>query len=241
MELAEAFTALASQARGSTANAAAEAIQGATLRFARMDRRCTPDLAQDCAQDVLTKLLTRFATGENPVERPGSGACAGYLRSMVANWLNDRSRETRRVQERRAQLSAEPTLIAPAEAIQDGELLEDLVWLRALLSKVADRAIADRHARHRHHLERGWRELEALVFDEVPLRDLLEVTERADAAQIRAARDAAYKRHERTRSGLAEAVGAMEREGLLTAEETTAARTAVAGLARRRRSNREDS
>lgn len=228
MELAQAFEALIGGATGPTAEAAVRAIRECALRFARADARCDRALADDCAQEIFCKLWSRFALGENPVERPGSAACAGYIRTMVQNWLHDRSRADQRASRLRDALEAKP------EADDGGESLERrAAWTRALLQKIADRAIAERPARHRHHLEQGWNEIRALVFDEVPLQRLL------DDPSV-ATRDAAYKRHERTREALQKQIEPMEAEGLLTVEEAAAAKLAIRGLARRRRSNRED-
>jgi len=111
--------------------------------------------------------------------------------------------------------------------------------LRELMTRVAARAVKMRQPRHRAHLERGWREIEALVFEGTSLRQLLlasgELSEAGDQRAFQSVRNAAYKRHERTRAALETAASAMSDDGTLGPAESELVRLAIASLARRRR------
>lgn len=239
MELIEAFEAILGGATGAPANRAVERIRECALGFARADGRGDAALAEDCAQVVVTKLWTRLSTGTNPVRRRSSDACGAYIRAMVTNWLSDVGKTEARRRDKRESIRREAGSASRDESRTASDPDPRAAWLRDLLRRVAEHAIAGRQPHQREHLERGWAELRALVFEEVPLAELLvrsgALSVGYSCAELRTARNAAYKRHERTRASLVSAVPGMESAGALTAAEATAAELAIRGLVRRNR------
>jgi len=244
LDLSEAFEALVDGATGARARDAGVAIRDHALRVARADRRCPHTDQEDCAQEVFFKLFKRLSAGDHPVEQRSREACAAYVTRMVRNWITDRWKTERRRRDGRERFEGERSA---ASAREDGEsalirdqergvAVERRAEVRELLERVAGFAIAERQPRHRPHLERGWSEIRAMVFDEVPLRALLEdagdLGSGADGGAFRRVRNAAYKRHERTRAALEASVASMLEAGRLSGREAELARLAVCRLAR---------
>jgi len=240
MELVEAFELLTVGSSGEVAKRALTTIRACALRCARGDDRCDEATAQDCAQVVLSKLWTRFALGDNPVRRAASEACAAYIQRMVRNWIHDRCATGARRREIREGIRERAQNNSAAPPPMDRESVSETVerqskQVRELLARVAEHAIAARRVQHRHHLERGWKEIRQLVFDGLPMSAVLEEPEASP--QWKSLRDAAYKRHQRAREALSAAAADLEERGLLTPADAQLAELAIAGLARRAREN----
>lgn len=244
LELHRAFAILLDGEPSDAARAAHAAVLEAAHRFARADRRCRADERDDCAQEVTFKLWKRLAMGDCPVSQPTAQACAAYMKSMVTNWVTDRLRRAKRARQGLARFVDQASLtscVGDAEsAALEREHQEDAAERRALvwsiLAQLAARAIERRAPRHRPHLVQGWREIEAIVRDGAPLDAVLELARDATRAERTRARNAAYKRHERTRSALEEALEELARAEL-GAEQVELARLAIAQLARCQRAD----
>jgi DNA-directed RNA polymerase specialized sigma24 family protein len=230
-ELHQAFAVLLEGETGPAARSALEAVRAAALRMARADGRRPAD-HDDCAQEVAFKLWKRLAMGDCPVRVVSAGACAGYVRTMVTHWLTDRQRRERARRshgERLRHESASRPESAEEQAVSHEDEAHERARasrVRALLERLARSAIERRQPRHRAHLEQGWREISAMVFEGTPLSVLL-----AGELGTRA-RDAAYKRHQRTREALEDALDALAIDGGLDGEELELGRLAIAALAR---------
>ncbi len=251
MELHEAFAVLLGEETGPSARAAHDAIRFYALRAARAQNPLSTADVEDCAQDVTFKLWKRLSIGNCPVGELSHAACAAYVRKMAANWMIDRRRrhQTRthygdqlrhQIDPQRASNDVEQRAV---EAEEERETTQRGAQAWALLDRLALHAIEHRQARHRPHLEEGWREIKAMVLESTTLEQLLEArgeVEPGHEAESRVrARNAAYKRHQRTREALEASLGALARSGVLGAGEVEIARLAISALARCQRSPSE--
>jgi DNA-directed RNA polymerase specialized sigma24 family protein len=248
LNLAEAFEVLR-EGPAEAAGDAGDAVRTHALAVARADGRCPEAEAEDCAQEVFFELYKRLSAGADPVPERHPRACAAYVARMARNWIVDRWRKEQRRRARHERLEheravavealgaaaagGESSVIGREERARDAALGAEV---RALLERVAAFAVARRQARHRPHLERGWSEIRAIVFEEASLRALLresgELSPAADERDFRRVRNAAYKRHERTRAALEEAAKAMRAQGELSSEEAELVRLAIGRLSR---------
>jgi len=237
-ELHQAFAVLLEGETGPAARAALAAVRATALRMARADGRRPAD-HDDCAQEVAFKLWKRLAMGDCPVRVVSAAACAAYVRRMVSNWLTDRQRREgarRSHGERLRHEGASGPESAEELAVSHEDGAEERARarrVRALLERLARSAIERRQPRHRGHLEQGWREITAMVFEGTPLSMLLA----GELERGTRARDAAYKRHQRTREALEDALDALAIGGELDGEELELARLALAALARCQRTD----
>lgn len=177
--------------------------------------RATASDAADIAQDVILKVMRRRQSGE---EAWSSGGHRGYLKRCAYYGVITLYRQRRKAG---TPLPEEVPEQPPEKSNELGGRL------RELIDQAASFARNQRKPRYREEFDEAWRELQAIVYDEVSLDAILAAKLNAGAdkaAQVRA-RNNAYKAHERTRTELLQAVGQ-----LLVADELT---TAEADLTRR--------
>jgi DNA-directed RNA polymerase specialized sigma24 family protein len=188
---------------------------GQFLEACARKQGATATEAEDVAQEVLIKLMRRREAGE---QNWLPGQHSGYLKTCAINAVTDLRR-------RDNDLAPLPDEVADASgsAAADDEglghvaeaLFEDA---KALFEKAAQFARAQRLPRYRAEFDESWGELKAIFYDETPLRTLLEAklgSVVSESAYLKA-RDRAYKRHERTRAALLQAVNHLRETGEFT-------------------------
>ncbi len=191
---------------------AAELLQEEMRKSARRQRPAwsTP-LRDDAVDEALYRLLARLARG--PLRTEEEGGARRYLRMVVRSALVDEERRRRRA----GPLVEAEEVPAPAPEESHDELLAEA---RALGARVLEEALR-RFPRARASLEQGFAEIVRLAEGNVTVAALLGSERGPDDLR---GRNVLYKRHERTRRRLLEALRALEATGALSDHEVWLAR-----------------
>jgi DNA-directed RNA polymerase specialized sigma24 family protein len=193
----------------------------ASFLESRATRRGAQD-AENVAQQVLSKLLTRARAGETPWSSPG--AAKAYLAKCAERAAIDEHRR----EQRHSPLPTEPPL--EQAPVLDGDE-------RALIEKVAVVARTLRSPRYRAEFDATWSQLSALAFEDADLRELLQADQPGVSdGEFNRIRESAYKRHERMRKSLLAAAHEMQRTGQLSPDDAQLALASLRVLVRCQRS-----
>jgi DNA-directed RNA polymerase specialized sigma24 family protein len=181
--------------------------------------RASDEEAEDIAQETLLKIVPKLQSGERPWDE---GNHRAYLNKCARNGVIGLRRTSAR---QRLALSEEPMHV---ESI--GDAVDELVEsARELIGTAARFARGQRKPRYLEAFDKAWGELQALVYEERPLEEILaaQLAPKADRATYLKARNNAYKSHERTRLELLEAVNRLRSSGEFTATEADVATRAL--------------
>lgn len=165
--------------------------------------------AEDVAQDVVIKLMRRRQAGEDnwlPAQHHR------YLKTCALNAVRDLRRRDKH-------LAPLPDEVVDAQIASSPEHEELGHLAKDSFDKAAQFARARRLPRYRAEFDEAWAELQAMFYDDAPLRTLLEAKLGGDTSLLAysKARDRAYKAHQRTRESLLQALNHLRESGELTA------------------------
>ena len=191
---------------------AAELLHDAMRKSAQRQRPAWPAARRDDAVDeALYRLLARLDRG--PLRTDDEAGARSYLRMVVRSALVDDERRRRR-----AGPLVQPEDVPAPEPDETYDAL--LAEARALGPRVLAEAVR-RFPRARASLEEGFAEIVRLAEGAVTVASLVGSEDVSDDLRRR---NALYKRHERTRRRLLEALRALEAEGALSEREVWLAR-----------------
>jgi hypothetical protein len=164
-----------------------------------------------------------------PVAGKSDGECRRYLSTMLVRAHIAEHRKRSRVL-----LPGDdklPVLHGPSATLDpnppNSEAAEDYIdRARALLDRAFNRVLSTRQERFKAPVERAWRQITELVFEQIPFAKILARDEGVDAARDRSefirARNRVFKNHERLRVALREASQAMVADGSLNESDARA-------------------
>jgi hypothetical protein len=168
-----------------------------------------------------------------PVAGKSDGECRRYLSTMLVRAhiaeYRKRSRLVLAGDDKIASMrSATTTEGETASSDAAGDYIERA---KSLLDRAFERVLASRQERFREPVQKAWRQITELVFQQVPFNAILARDEGVDPERDRAefvrARNRVFKNHERLRIALREAGEAMTFDGSLKADETEALKQAL--------------
>lgn len=216
MNILEATRVLAGAGPGDQSEAAQVVREELRRSATRQRPRASKADLEDAVSEAFVRVLRRLRRG--PLEATEEAAARSYLRLAARSALVDRERHAKRL----VALEQAEEVAASAEGPPTEVEVEDGLLARAKeLGRRVLAAAIRRFPRARASLEQGYEEIRALAFRETTVVSLLGGEEAAGLKQ----RNALYKRHERTRRRLSEALRGLEAGGAIDAEDAQLARS----------------
>jgi hypothetical protein len=192
--------------------------------------------------------LTLYRNSPIALERRDEGSCRNYARRMLLNhWRS----ELRRIRPEEAKApGGEPDGALESLADEEGLGPEQVLVereqragqrfgkVRALLDRAFEEALAARSRRaHDEVARRSWRQIWELYLGEVQMRELLVRDESLDpdSGDFGTVRSRLFKRHQRVRDEVRQAIERMSAEGRIAEREANIAAKALEHLVRRQK------
>lgn len=203
----------------------------------RLAIRIPSELRGEIVARVALKVLEKAPL---PVQGQGDAACTSYLQSMLArHYLSEYRRREKPGSE---PVDARSIADSPPDAGEpDREQAGVFKEARDLLGRVYEVALNARLARYRPPLQTAWGQLVAIVFEEVPMADVLARDEGVEpdwpAEEIKRARGRLHTAHLRLRRELREAFDSLVQAGKLSVREQRIVEAALELLVRRQDSD----